>query len=158
MMIVHPTIHQSTNPVCHWRGGRVVYRGGLENRFGLTPDGGSNPSLSASLRSERGRVKAGRGMVNTRSKIVSELIISGWTSIIFWAVVIGLIFAYLWWQGQVRQLAAYVQETREELKKCSWPSWVELKGSTVVIMISIALIGAFTEVVDRILYFIFFVL
>jgi hypothetical protein len=25
----------------------VVYRGGLENRFGLTPDGGSNPSLSA---------------------------------------------------------------------------------------------------------------
>jgi hypothetical protein len=29
------------------RGGRVVYRGGLENRFGLTPDGGSNPSLSA---------------------------------------------------------------------------------------------------------------
>ena len=31
----------------------MVYRGGLENRFGLTPDGGSNPSLSASLRSER---------------------------------------------------------------------------------------------------------
>jgi hypothetical protein len=40
-------------PVCDRRGGRVVYRGGLENRFGLTPDGGSNPSLSASLRSER---------------------------------------------------------------------------------------------------------
>ncbi len=31
-----------------WRGGRVVYCGGLENRFGLTADGGSNPSLSAS--------------------------------------------------------------------------------------------------------------
>ena len=29
------------------RGGRVVYRGGLENRFGLTANGGSNPSLSA---------------------------------------------------------------------------------------------------------------
>jgi hypothetical protein len=27
----------------------VVYRGGLENRFGLTANGGSNPSLSASL-------------------------------------------------------------------------------------------------------------
>jgi hypothetical protein len=25
----------------------VVYCGGLENRFGLTADGGSNPSLSA---------------------------------------------------------------------------------------------------------------
>ena len=83
---------------------------------------------------------------------------SGWTKIIIWAVVVGAVFAYLWWQGQVRQLAIYVQETREELKKCSWPTWEELKGSTVVIMISIALLGAFTEVVDRILYFIFFIL
>jgi hypothetical protein len=33
----------------------VVYRGGLENRFGRKPNGGSNPSLSASLRSERNR-------------------------------------------------------------------------------------------------------
>jgi preprotein translocase subunit SecE len=84
--------------------------------------------------------------------------VSGWTKILFWAAIIGAAFAYLWWQGQIRQLASYVQETREELKKCSWPSWVELKGSTVVIMISIALLGAFTEVVDRILYFIFFVI
>ncbi len=81
-----------------------------------------------------------------------------WTKILIWVVVVGVIFAYLWWQGQVRQLANYVQETREELKKCSWPTWVELKGSTALIMISIALMGAFTEVVDRILYFVFFVL
>ena len=81
-----------------------------------------------------------------------------WTKILIWVVVIGAIFAYLWWQGQVRQLAAYVQETREELKKCSWPTWVELKGSTARIMISFALLCAFTEVVDRILYFVFFVL
>ena len=84
--------------------------------------------------------------------------VSGWTSIIFWAAIVGLLFAYLWWQGQVRQLANYVQETREELKKCSWPTWEELKGSTVLIMICILLMGAFTEVVDRILYFIFFVI
>ena len=81
---------------------------------------------------------------------------SGWTNIILWVVVVGAIFSYLWWQGQVRQLANYVQETREELKKCSWPTWEELKGSTVLIMISIALMGAFTEVVDRILFFVFF--
>src|SRR5947207_11629745 len=42
-------IHQSTNPIWIGRGGRVVYCGGLENRFGLTADGGSNPSLSASF-------------------------------------------------------------------------------------------------------------
>ena len=70
----------------------------------------------------------------------------------------GVVFAYMWRQGQLKQMAAYVLETREELKKCSWPTWVELKGSTALIMISIALLGAFTEVVDRILYFIFFVL
>ena len=51
-------------PVCERRGGRVVYRGGLENRFGLTPDGGSNPSLSASLRSER----SGEGRLPRRSE------------------------------------------------------------------------------------------
>jgi preprotein translocase subunit SecE len=84
--------------------------------------------------------------------------VSGWTNILIWTFFIGAVFAYLWWQGQVRQLATYVAETREELKKCSWPTWVELKGSTALIMISIALMGAFTEVVDRILYFLFFVL
>ncbi len=79
-----------------------------------------------------------------------------WTTILIWAAVIGAVFGYLWWQGQVRQLAVYVQETREELRKCSWPTWVELKGSTALIMVSIALMGTFTEVVDRILFAIFF--
>ncbi len=71
-------------------------------------------------------------------------------------MVIVAVFGYLWWQGQIRALANYVQETREELKKCSWPSWAELKGSTVVIIISIALLGAFTKAVDSILYVVFF--
>jgi len=80
--------------------------------------------------------------------------VSNWT-ILFWVIVIGSVFAYLWWQGQIRRFATYIQETREELKKCTWPTWVELKGSTVLISITIALLGAFTVVVDRILYFIF---
>jgi preprotein translocase subunit SecE len=84
--------------------------------------------------------------------------VNNWTSILIWAAVIGAVFGYLWWQGQIRQFAVYLQETREELKKCSWPSWEELKGSTVLIMISILLMGAFTEVTDRIMYFIFFVI
>jgi preprotein translocase subunit SecE len=82
--------------------------------------------------------------------------VGNWTTILIWAAVIGAVFGYLWWQGQVRQLAVYVQETREELRKCSWPTWVELKGSTALIMVSIALMGTFTEVVDRILFAIFF--
>jgi hypothetical protein len=61
--VIHPIIHQSTNPVCHWRGGRVVYRGGLENRFGLTANGGSNPSLSA----RTGKIKTKTKMMIERS-------------------------------------------------------------------------------------------
>ena len=71
-------------------------------------------------------------------------------------MVIGAVFGILWWQGQIQRLAVYVQETREELKKCSWPTWDELKGSTVLIAICIFLLGAFCVLTDRILYFIFY--
>jgi len=54
----------------------------------------------------------------------------------------------LWYKGQVQSLAAYVAETREELKKCAWPSWDELKGSTALIIIMVALLGGFVVVVD----------
>ncbi len=57
-------------------------------------------------------------------------------------------FAVLWRQGQLARLSNYVQETREELRKCTWPSWAELKGSTTVVMISIVLLGGFTVAVD----------
>ena len=80
---------------------------------------------------------------------------SNWT-IAFWVVVIGSVFAYLWWQGHIRQFATYVQETREELKKCTWPTWGELKGSTVLITITIVLLGTFVSVIDRVLTLIFY--
>jgi preprotein translocase subunit SecE len=85
----------------------VVYRGGLENRCGLTPTGGSNPSLSA------------------RNNC------------------------------QIQRLAAYWRLTTEELRKCTWPTWDELKGSTVVIIVAIFAMGLFTFVVDRILFAVF---
>jgi len=84
-----------------------------------------------------------------------ENVVSNLT-IAFWVLVIGGVFAYLWWQGQIRRFATYVQETWEELKKCTWPTWEELKGSTVLITITIVLLGTFTVVVDRILTFVFY--
>jgi len=69
-------------------------------------------------------------------------------------VVIGSVFAYLWWQGHIRRIATYMQETREELKKCTWPTWEELKGSTVLITVTIALMGMFVMVADLVLRFI----
>ncbi len=80
---------------------------------------------------------------------------NNWTQIIIWAVVIGAVFGYLWWQGQIQRLAVYMQETREELKKCSWPNWEELKGSTALIVVMIGLLGAFVVITDRILFTIF---
>ena len=77
------------------------------------------------------------------------------TKILIWVGVLGAIFGVLWWQGQLKRLADYVQETKEELKKCTWPTWDELKGSTVVVMVSILLIGVFTVVVDFVLHNVF---
>ena len=70
-------------------------------------------------------------------------------------VVIGALFGLLWWRGQIRRLSVYVQETREELRKCSWPTLEELKGSTALIIVSIGLLGAFTVAVDFIMNLVF---
>jgi preprotein translocase subunit SecE len=69
------------------------------------------------------------------------------------AALVGVVFAILWRTGQLARLRAFTQETKEELRKCTWPTWDELRGSTVVVMISILLLGLFTIVVDRLLYF-----
>ena len=82
----------------------MVYCGGLENRCGLTPTGGSNPSLSARI----------------------IFVNNNWIHIAIWAVVIGAAFL-----------------------------WEELKGSTALISIMIALLGGFVVLVDTILFKIF---
>jgi preprotein translocase SecE subunit len=74
--------------------------------------------------------------------------VNNWIYIAIWAAVIGGLFGLLWWQGQVQRLAVYIAETREELKKCAWPSWEELKGSTALIVVMIALLGGFVVGVD----------
>ena len=68
--------------------------------------------------------------------------------IIVWAAVVGGVFAWLWRRGHLARFADYIKQTREELRKCSWPSWDELKGSTVVVSISILILGGFTIFVD----------
>jgi preprotein translocase subunit SecE len=69
-------------------------------------------------------------------------------SLILWALVIGGVFAYLWRKGHLLRLGTYIAETREELRKCTWPSVEELKGSTVVVMITIIVLAVFTMVSD----------
>ena len=99
-------------------------------------DGGSNPSLSAKLK------------VN-----VNDLVKIG-----IWGVVVGITFVIFWRKGYLLQLTTYVQQTREELRKCTWPTWDELKGSTVVVTISIVILGGFVVLVDQMFFrmFMFF--
>jgi preprotein translocase subunit SecE len=70
--------------------------------------------------------------------------------IVIWVVVVGATFAWLWRTGRLARFAAYVQQTREELRKCTWPTFEELKGSTVVVFISILILGLFTVGVDAV--------
>jgi preprotein translocase subunit SecE len=74
-------------------------------------------------------------------------------SIFIWIALVAVAFAILWRKGQLVLLRNYCEETWEELKKCTWPTWNELKGSTVVVMISILLLGVFTMVVDAVFAF-----
>ena len=60
----------------------------------------------------------------------------------------------MWWKGHLVKIADYVRQTREELRKCTWPTWDELKGSTVLVTLSIALLGVFTVIVDRIFFYV----
>jgi preprotein translocase SecE subunit len=76
---------------------------------------------------------------------------SFYIQLLIWVVVVSVVFGVLWRTGQLLRLANYVQETKEELKKCTWPSRDELKGSTLVVLISILLLGMFTMGIDWLL-------
>jgi preprotein translocase subunit SecE len=66
-------------------------------------------------------------------------------------VAVGVVFGVLWRKGYLLRVSNYVVETREELRKCTWPSFDELKGSTVVIMVTIVLLGGFIVAVDYVI-------
>jgi len=70
------------------------------------------------------------------------------TTIIIWTVAIAAVFGFLWYRGDIRRFATYWQEMLEELKKCSWPTWTELKGSTMVIVVTIMIMGGLTYLID----------
>jgi preprotein translocase subunit SecE len=72
------------------------------------------------------------------------------TKILIWVAVIGVIFGIAWYAGYVARLRNFWNETLQELKKCTWPTWAELKGSTVLVAIAILLLGVATFAVDTV--------
>ena len=71
--------------------------------------------------------------------------------LLIWVAVVGGVFAFLWRKGYLARVATYIRETREELRKCTWPSVDELKGSTVVVLVAMGLLAVFTVGADFIL-------
>jgi len=59
-----------------------------------------------------------------------------------------VVFVILWRKGAFLRLSNYWHETQEELKKCTWPTWEELTGSTAVVIVSVGVLGGFTVGVD----------
>jgi len=47
-----------------------------------------------------------------------------------------------------RSIRIFAGETMGELKKASWPTRVELRDSTIVVLVSIVIMGIFIAVAD----------
>ncbi len=48
----------------------------------------------------------------------------------------------------------YLRETGQEMQRVSWPTWAELKESTTVVIVTVALVTFFIFIVDQILSFV----
>jgi preprotein translocase subunit SecE len=48
-----------------------------------------------------------------------------------------------------QKIVTYLKETRAELKQVTWPSNTELRGSTVVTIVTTIILAAFIYVVDK---------
>lgn len=47
-----------------------------------------------------------------------------------------------------RSTRIFLGEMLDELKKATWPTWTELRQSTVVVLIACLLLGLFTSIAD----------
>jgi preprotein translocase subunit SecE len=47
-----------------------------------------------------------------------------------------------------RRVAHFWSETMEELRKATWPGWVELRDSTSLVIITVILLGGYISVLD----------
>ena len=61
-----------------------------------------------------------------------------------WSAVVLGAFGLAWRAGWIGMVATYLDETREELRKCNWPTREELWNSTVLVFLVILGLGLFT--------------
>jgi preprotein translocase subunit SecE len=51
-----------------------------------------------------------------------------------------------------RSIRIFFGEMVDELKKASWPTWTELRDSTIVVIVACVILGVFTSISDFSLY------
>ena len=56
------------------------------------------------------------------------------------------------WTDKVKglwgQTVAFLQDVRVEMTKVTWPTWDELKGQTIVVIVAVLMIATFIGIVD----------
>jgi len=50
--------------------------------------------------------------------------------------------------GPLSRVSTFVKDVQAELLKCTWPTWAELRQSTLVVIVSFLLLGLFVSVSD----------
>lgn len=50
--------------------------------------------------------------------------------------------------GLWSQTASFLKDVRVEMTKVTWPTWDELKGQTIVVIVAVLMIAAFIGIVD----------
>jgi preprotein translocase subunit SecE len=48
----------------------------------------------------------------------------------------------------VEQIVKYLKEVKSEMMKVTWPTWIELKGSTILVILLSAFFAVYVGVVD----------
>ena len=48
----------------------------------------------------------------------------------------------------ITKITTVYHETVAELRKCTWPGWTELSESTIVVVISVAILSVFVGLTD----------
>ncbi len=67
---------------------------------------------------------------------------------VFWVVLLVAVFVILWRTGKIDAIKKYLNETRDQLRKATWPTRDELKQHIVVVLLSSVLLAAFTVAAD----------
>ncbi len=70
---------------------------------------------------------------------------------VFWPIFFLAVFVWMWRTGKIGALKQYIIETREQLRKSTWPTRDELKQHIVVVLISSLLLAVFTFSADFLL-------